>query len=281
MRPLLGVAAGGTAVRGEEVALVGAGNSAGQAAVYLSSRVAKVWMIVRGPSLDASMSRYLVERINARPNVEVLTETTVTALEGQDGILEGIRCRSQRSGEELKRAIRHFFFVGADPNTDWLSGSGVTPGDKHFVRTDTNPRGPPRNQPVRRVRDRRRAFGIGQAGCRGRWRGRTGGGRAARLSRVSRRQSRALRRHRETLMSDECTHTDAIRDVTPSALGCEECLKIGSTWVHLRLCRTCGHVGCCDDSPNRHATKHFHATAIRSSKATTRPNTGDGATSMR
>ena len=61
-------------------------------------------------------------------------------------------------------------------------------------------------------------------------------------------------------MSDECTHAAAIRDVTPSALGCEECLKIGSPWVHLRLCRTCGHVGCCDDSPNRHATKHFHAT---------------------
>jgi hypothetical protein len=61
-------------------------------------------------------------------------------------------------------------------------------------------------------------------------------------------------------MSDECTHTNAIRDVTPSALGCEECLKIGSPWVHLRLCRTCGHVGCCDDSPNRHATKHFHNT---------------------
>ncbi len=61
-------------------------------------------------------------------------------------------------------------------------------------------------------------------------------------------------------MSDECSHTDDIRDVTPSALGCEECLKIGSPWLHLRLCRTCGHVGCCDDSPNRHATKHFHAT---------------------
>jgi uncharacterized UBP type Zn finger protein len=61
-------------------------------------------------------------------------------------------------------------------------------------------------------------------------------------------------------MSDECTHTDTIREVTPSALGCEECLKIGSPWVHLRLCRTCGHVGCCDDSPNRHATKHFHQT---------------------
>ena len=55
-------------------------------------------------------------------------------------------------------------------------------------------------------------------------------------------------------MSDECAHAAAIRDVTPSALGCEECLNIGSPWLHLRLCRTCGNVGCCDDSPNRHAT---------------------------
>jgi hypothetical protein len=61
-------------------------------------------------------------------------------------------------------------------------------------------------------------------------------------------------------MSTECRHEKAIREVTPSARGCEECLKIDSEWVHLRLCRTCGHVGCCDDSPNRHATKHFHAT---------------------
>jgi thioredoxin reductase (NADPH) len=121
---------------GQEVALVGAGNSAGQAAVYLSSQVAKVWLIVRGGRLDASMSHYLVERITARPNVEVLTETTVTALEGQDGVLEAIRCRSRRSGEEIRRAIRHLFlFIGADPNTTWLSGSGVRLDDKGFVRT--------------------------------------------------------------------------------------------------------------------------------------------------
>ena len=124
---------------GQEVALVGAGNSAGQAVVYLSSQVAKVWLIVRGPSLDASMSRYLVDRIAARPNVEVLTETTVTALDGQAGILKAIRCRSQRSGEEVRRAIRHLFlFIGAEPNTAWLSGSGVTLDDKGFVRTGAN-----------------------------------------------------------------------------------------------------------------------------------------------
>ena len=61
-------------------------------------------------------------------------------------------------------------------------------------------------------------------------------------------------------MPNACAHTDDLRVVTPSALGCEECLKTGDTWVHLRLCRRCGHVGCCDESPNRHATKHFTAT---------------------
>jgi uncharacterized UBP type Zn finger protein len=54
-----------------------------------------------------------------------------------------------------------------------------------------------------------------------------------------------------------CTHLDQIRDVTPSSEGCEECLKIGSTWVHLRMCMTCGKVGCCDSSPNKHARAHF------------------------
>ena len=61
-------------------------------------------------------------------------------------------------------------------------------------------------------------------------------------------------------MTQSCSHLDTIRDVKPSARGCEDCLESGSRWVHLRLCRTCGHVGCCDSSPNRHATKHFHAT---------------------
>jgi hypothetical protein len=58
----------------------------------------------------------------------------------------------------------------------------------------------------------------------------------------------------------ECTHLNQIRKVKPSANGCEECLKIGSTWVHLRMCLECGHVGCCDSSPHKHATKHFHKT---------------------
>jgi uncharacterized UBP type Zn finger protein len=57
-----------------------------------------------------------------------------------------------------------------------------------------------------------------------------------------------------------CTHTSWIRQVVPSAEGCEECLASGDKWVHLRLCLTCGHVGCCDQSKNKHATKHFQST---------------------
>jgi len=62
-------------------------------------------------------------------------------------------------------------------------------------------------------------------------------------------------------MALKCTHLDQIQDVTPGTAGCEECLKTGDSWLHLRLCRTCGHVGCCDQSKNKHATKHFKATA--------------------
>ncbi len=58
---------------------------------------------------------------------------------------------------------------------------------------------------------------------------------------------------------ETCQHVAGIRDVSPSSDGCEDCLKIGGRWVHLRLCLECGHVGCCDSSPNRHAAKHFHA----------------------
>ena len=64
-----------------------------------------------------------------------------------------------------------------------------------------------------------------------------------------------------TDMTMRCSHLDQIRDVEPrTPRGCEACLRTNSWWVHLRLCLICGHVGCCDDSPNRHATKHFHAT---------------------
>lgn len=61
-------------------------------------------------------------------------------------------------------------------------------------------------------------------------------------------------------MTKDCTHIEQIQEITPSADGCEDCLKIGDFWVHLRKCLICGHVGCCDASKNKHATKHFHST---------------------
>jgi thioredoxin reductase (NADPH) len=124
---------------GQEVALVGGGNSAGQAAVYLASQAAKVWLLVRGPDLTASMSRYLVDRIASLPNVEVVTRAQVSRLEGSDGALEAIQWRLSPTGDETRRPVRHLFcFIGAEPNSAWLSGSDVALDEKGFVSTGDN-----------------------------------------------------------------------------------------------------------------------------------------------
>jgi thioredoxin reductase (NADPH) len=103
--------------------------------VYLASQVSKVWLLVRGPSLAAKMSRYLVDRIAGLRNVEVLTQTSITGFETRGGMLESIRWRGP-SGEEMHRPMRHLFlFIGADPNTDWLARSGVALDPKGFVLT--------------------------------------------------------------------------------------------------------------------------------------------------
>jgi thioredoxin reductase (NADPH) len=121
---------------GQEVVLVGAGNSAGQAAVYLASQVAKVWLLVRGADLYANMSRYLVDRITGLPNVGVLTRTQISGLEGANGMLQAVRWRQAPFSEEVRQPTRHLFlFIGADPNTDWLDGSGVALDHKGFVLT--------------------------------------------------------------------------------------------------------------------------------------------------
>jgi thioredoxin reductase (NADPH) len=120
----------------QEVVLVGAGNSAGQAAVFLAEHVAKVWMLVRRADLGSTMSRYLVERVSGLANVEVLTETEVCTLEGADGMLSAVHWRHTETGEKVCRPIRHLFlFIGADPNTGWLNGSGVALDPKGFVLT--------------------------------------------------------------------------------------------------------------------------------------------------
>ena len=121
----------------QEVALVGAGNSAGQAAVYLSAHAAKVWMIVRGRSLQSTMSRYLCERIGVQPNIEVLLESEVLELQGEHGELQSIAWSDRRTGALTRRPLHHLFLlIGADPNTAWLSQCDVEVDDKGFVRAD-------------------------------------------------------------------------------------------------------------------------------------------------
>jgi thioredoxin reductase (NADPH) len=121
--------------KGEEIVLVGGGNSAGQAIVFLAAHAAKVWVLVRGAGLEASMSRYLIDRIAALPNVELARRSRITALEGEAGQLEAVRWRGD-DGVEVRRPVRNLFlFIGADPNTDWLAGSGVALDAKGFVLT--------------------------------------------------------------------------------------------------------------------------------------------------
>jgi thioredoxin reductase (NADPH) len=126
----------GRLVAGQEVALVGGGNSAGQAAVYLASVASKVWLLCRGKGLTARMSRYLVERIESQPNIEVLTETEVITLEGAGEALESVTWRNRQGGAGTTQSIRHLFlFIGADPNTDWLQSCNVMLDAKGFVLT--------------------------------------------------------------------------------------------------------------------------------------------------
>ncbi len=121
----------------QEVILVGGGNSAGQAAVFLSGHASKVHMVIRGGGLGASMSRYLIERIEAAPNIELMFNAEVVGLEaGKDGSLTRVRWRSRLSGEDSILEVRNLFlFVGADPATGWLAGCGVAVDRAGFVVT--------------------------------------------------------------------------------------------------------------------------------------------------
>jgi thioredoxin reductase (NADPH) len=122
---------------GAEVALVGGGNSAGQAAVFLSQHASKVNMFVRGPGLAASMSRYLIDRIAAAPNIELRPYTELTQLHGDPAEgLAGVTWRDRRQGTEQRAPLRNaFLFVGADPETKWLEGCGVAIDSQGFVLT--------------------------------------------------------------------------------------------------------------------------------------------------
>jgi thioredoxin reductase (NADPH) len=122
---------------GADVALVGGGNSAGQAAVFLSQHAAKVNVLVRGPGLAASMSRYLIDRIEATPNIELRPHTELTQLHGDpaEGLV-GVTWRDHQKGIERQTPLRNvFLFVGAEPETQWLRGCGVAIDSNGFVLT--------------------------------------------------------------------------------------------------------------------------------------------------
>jgi len=120
-----------------EVVLVGGGNSAGQAAVFLSQYADRVFMLIRGESLAASMSRYLIDRIAATSNIELVTSTEISALHGDShGALVAVTWRQRQSGVERRAEIRNvFLFVGADPETAWLESCGVAVDANGFVVT--------------------------------------------------------------------------------------------------------------------------------------------------
>ncbi len=117
----------------EDVALVGGGNSAGQAVAFLASRARHVTMMARRP-LTETMSQYLIERIEGLLNVEVLIGCEVSSLEGSEGVLTAICCRNRQSKKEKRREVRHLFsFIGAEPNTGWLQPSGIKLDSRGFV----------------------------------------------------------------------------------------------------------------------------------------------------
>jgi thioredoxin reductase (NADPH) len=121
---------------GREVALVGGGNSAGQATVFLAGRAQRVTLIARRP-LEQTMSQYLIERIRAQPNIDVVIGCEVSALEGDGNDLRSVRWRDRQTGTEKIREIRYLFsFIGAEPNTDWLRSSGIRLDGRGFILTD-------------------------------------------------------------------------------------------------------------------------------------------------
>ena len=127
--------------RNEPVVLVGGGNSAGQAAVFLAAHASEVHLLVRGPGLEATMSSYLIERIAATPNIHLHTRREIVALQGDENGLTHVRCRSRDGGDERAFAVRRLFlFIGADPNSDWLGECGVGLDDKGFVLTGADTR---------------------------------------------------------------------------------------------------------------------------------------------
>ncbi|MFZ6647848.1 FAD-dependent oxidoreductase [Undibacterium sp. TJN25] len=134
--------------KGEEIVVVGGGNSAGQAIAFLASSASHVHVLIRAGGLEASMSKYLIDRISSLPNVTLHTRSEIVAFEGDEVSLKGVHCRCGGNEELIKSLpVRHvFLFVGADPNTGWLHTCPVQLNDKGFVLTGADVEGPVSNK---------------------------------------------------------------------------------------------------------------------------------------
>ena len=232
---------------GQEVALVVPATRPAGGGLSRQPNVKRCGCLARRKSLEATMSRYLVRTYQRAAQHRGAEQTEITALEGREHTLQRVRWRNRAAAKmhALRSAICSCSSVPTRTPTGWRNARS-----RWMSRASSAPEatghGMPRKPTVAGV------FAIGDvrqarssALRRPSAKGRRWSRRCMPISRSSIEASRRLRSG--TLMAEECEHAELVRDVTPSALGCEECLKTGSKWVHLRLCRICGHVGCCDD----------------------------------
>jgi thioredoxin reductase (NADPH) len=123
-------------VKGHDIVLMGGGNSAGQAIVFLADFARSIRVLIRGADLNASMSRYLIDRIGSLPNVTLCTRCSLRGLEGDESGLSELHIRhDDRNVDEVIPTRHLFLFIGADPKTDWLGSSGVELDNRGFIVT--------------------------------------------------------------------------------------------------------------------------------------------------
>ncbi len=252
---------------GEEVIVVGGGNSAGQAAVFLAQTAKRVHMLVRSDGLAASMSRYLIRRIEENPAIVLRTQTEIIALEG-DNHLERVRWRNRQAGSTRDTTtIRHVFLMtGAAPNTQWLDGCVVLDA-KGFIKTgaelsqDELNDGALAARPRRPISSKRVCPACSRSATSGPaissvWLQRSAKDPSPSPSFIRYSTNKGI----NMPPNASCPHIDVIKTVKQAKRHvCEECVKTGDEWVHLRTCQECGTTLCCDSSPNRHATRHAQA----------------------
>jgi thioredoxin reductase (NADPH) len=262
-------------VKDQQVIVVGGGNSAGQAALHFAPLASHVKMVIRGDNLKKTLSQYLIDRIHTTPNIEVLPRTEVTKLAGES-YLEEVTLRHRDTREELA-VESHWLFacLGGEPHTKWAEEVGIVRDEAGYLVTgpdliqagrrpanwplDRDPYYLETNVPgvfaagdVRHGSVKRCASAVGEGAMevasKTHWNGSLSG----------RYHLHLILKLREEIMALECTHLNQIKITTTDKHVCEDCIKTGDTWMHLRMCLECGHVGCCDSSKNKHATKHFH-----------------------